>query len=81
MDDRYRRKEDLINRQCFEIVQGDDKSKAPASKEWLDKRRSWKNIWKLVKAKHGNTRPEEGYERVLWGDLKTMFEHHVEDLI
>ncbi|GJX07455.1 hypothetical protein Tco_0195387 [Tanacetum coccineum] len=39
------------------------------------------NLWKLVKAKHGNTRPEEGYERVLWGDLKTMFEHHVEDLI
>ncbi|GKC95792.1 hypothetical protein Tco_1161234 [Tanacetum coccineum] len=39
------------------------------------------NQWKLVKAKHGNTRPEEGYERVLWGDLKTMFEHHVEDLI
>ncbi|GJR73843.1 hypothetical protein Tco_0086208 [Tanacetum coccineum] len=36
---------------------------------------------KLVKAKHGNTRREEGYERVLWGDLKTMFEHHVEDLI
>ncbi|GJR81462.1 hypothetical protein Tco_0152247 [Tanacetum coccineum] len=22
-------------------------------------------IWKLVKAKHGSTRPEEGYERVL----------------
>ncbi|GJX49697.1 hypothetical protein Tco_0276542 [Tanacetum coccineum] len=36
---------------------------------------------KLVKANHGNTRPEEGYERVLWGDLKTMFEHYVEDLI
>ncbi|GKC08465.1 hypothetical protein Tco_1000075 [Tanacetum coccineum] len=27
------------------------------------------------------TRPEEGYERVLWGDLKTMFEHHVEDTV
>ncbi|GKC23512.1 hypothetical protein Tco_1025662, partial [Tanacetum coccineum] len=37
-------------------------------------------LWKLVKAKHGYTRPEEGYERSLWGDLKTMFEHHVEDL-
>ncbi|GKA48181.1 hypothetical protein Tco_0741139 [Tanacetum coccineum] len=31
-------------------------------------------LWKLVKAKHGNTRPEEDYERVLWGDLKVMFE-------
>ncbi|GJR84737.1 hypothetical protein Tco_0155522 [Tanacetum coccineum] len=29
-------------------------------------------LWKLVKAKHGSTRPEEGYERVLWGDLKTI---------
>ncbi|GKB90645.1 hypothetical protein Tco_0962917 [Tanacetum coccineum] len=38
-------------------------------------------LWKLVKAKHGYTRPEEGYERVLWGDLKTMFEHHVEDAV
>ncbi|GJY63778.1 hypothetical protein Tco_0465238, partial [Tanacetum coccineum] len=36
-------------------------------------------LWKLVKAKHGYTRPEEGYERVLWGDLKIMVEHHVED--
>ncbi|GKC85117.1 reverse transcriptase domain-containing protein [Tanacetum coccineum] len=27
-------------------------------------------LWKLVKTKHGSTRPEEGYERVLWGDLK-----------
>ncbi|GJR20601.1 putative ribonuclease H-like domain-containing protein [Tanacetum coccineum] len=38
-------------------------------------------LWKIVKARHGYTRPEEGYERVLWGDLKTMFEHHVEDLV
>ncbi|GJU19226.1 hypothetical protein Tco_1152568, partial [Tanacetum coccineum] len=35
-------------------------------------------LWKLVKAKHGSTRPEEGYERVLWGDLKVMFEPDVE---
>ncbi|GJR01335.1 hypothetical protein Tco_0524319 [Tanacetum coccineum] len=38
-------------------------------------------LWKLVKAKHGSTRPEEGYERVLWGDLKVMFEPHVEDIV
>ncbi|GJS16226.1 hypothetical protein Tco_0410698 [Tanacetum coccineum] len=38
-------------------------------------------LWKLVKAKHGYTRPEEDYERVIWGDLKTMFEPHVEDLV
>ncbi|GJY38491.1 hypothetical protein Tco_0424855 [Tanacetum coccineum] len=30
-------------------------------------------LWKLVKIKHGDTRPEDEYERVLWGDLKVMF--------
>ncbi|GJZ50529.1 hypothetical protein Tco_0604719 [Tanacetum coccineum] len=30
-------------------------------------------LWRLAKAKHGNTRPEEAYKRVLWGDLKVMF--------
>nr|GEZ75326.1 hypothetical protein [Tanacetum cinerariifolium] len=28
--------------------------------------------------KHGNTRPEEDYERVLWGDIKVMFEPDIE---
>ncbi|GJR18078.1 uncharacterized mitochondrial protein-like protein [Tanacetum coccineum] len=42
-------------------------------------REDLETLWKLVKAKHGYTWPEEGYERVLWGDLKTMFEHHIED--
>ncbi|GJV56230.1 hypothetical protein Tco_1457235 [Tanacetum coccineum] len=42
-------------------------------------REDLENIWKWVKEKHENTRPEEGYERVLWGDLKTMFKHHIED--
>ncbi|GJU61967.1 zinc finger, CCHC-type containing protein [Tanacetum coccineum] len=38
-------------------------------------------LWKLVKAKHGSTRLDEGYKRVLWGDLKTMFDPHVEDQV
>ncbi|GJX70853.1 hypothetical protein Tco_0308024 [Tanacetum coccineum] len=41
-------------------------------------REDLETLSKLVKAKHGNTRPEEGYERVLWGDLKVMFEPDVE---
>ncbi|GJZ05348.1 hypothetical protein Tco_0538623 [Tanacetum coccineum] len=66
-------KEDL--KQFFEIVQDDEVAidAIPLATKPAP--------IKLVKAKHGNTRPEEGYERVLWGDLKTMFEHHVEDLI
>ncbi|GKF32053.1 hypothetical protein Tco_0101851 [Tanacetum coccineum] len=42
-------------------------------------REDLETLWKLVKAKHGYTRPEEGYERVLWGDLNKMFEHHIEN--
>ncbi|GJT82490.1 hypothetical protein Tco_1056832 [Tanacetum coccineum] len=41
-------------------------------------REDLETLWKLVKAKHGLTRPEEAYERVLWGDLKVMFEPDVE---
>nr|GEU75368.1 retrovirus-related Pol polyprotein from transposon TNT 1-94 [Tanacetum cinerariifolium] len=36
-------------------------------------------LWKLVKAMYGSTRPEGDYERVLWDDLKVMFDPHVED--
>ncbi|GJR17988.1 hypothetical protein Tco_0966515 [Tanacetum coccineum] len=41
-------------------------------------REDLETLWKLVKAKHGNTRPEEAYERVLWCDLKVMFKPDVE---
>ncbi|GJU45936.1 hypothetical protein Tco_1203202 [Tanacetum coccineum] len=40
-------------------------------------REDLETFWKLVKAKHDNTMPEEDYERVLWGDLKVMFEHDI----
>ncbi|GJW73208.1 hypothetical protein Tco_0132578 [Tanacetum coccineum] len=35
-------------------------------------REDLETLWKLVKAKNGSTRPEEGYERMLWGDLMTI---------
>ncbi|GKD88258.1 hypothetical protein Tco_1363765, partial [Tanacetum coccineum] len=44
-------------------------------------REDLETLWKLVKAKHESTRPEKGYERVLWGDLKVMLEPHVEDIV
>ncbi|GJS89768.1 putative reverse transcriptase domain-containing protein [Tanacetum coccineum] len=31
-------------------------------------------LWRIVKAKYGDTRPENDFERVLYGDLKVMFE-------
>ncbi|GKD21852.1 hypothetical protein Tco_1223555, partial [Tanacetum coccineum] len=36
---------------------------------------------KLVKAKYGTTRPVEDLDLILYGDLKTMFEPHVEDQV
>ncbi|GKA40643.1 hypothetical protein Tco_0733236 [Tanacetum coccineum] len=37
-------------------------------------REDLETLWNLVKIKHGDTRPEDEHERVLWGDLKVMFE-------
>ncbi|GJS32662.1 retrovirus-related pol polyprotein from transposon TNT 1-94 [Tanacetum coccineum] len=31
-------------------------------------------LWKIVKSKYNDIRPENEFERVLWGDLKVMFE-------
>ncbi|GJU90805.1 hypothetical protein Tco_1303228 [Tanacetum coccineum] len=39
------------------------------------------DLYKLVKAKYESTRPVEDLDLILWGDLKTMFEPHVEDKI
>ncbi|GJR71110.1 putative ribonuclease H-like domain-containing protein [Tanacetum coccineum] len=44
-------------------------------------REDMETLWKLVKAKHGNTRSEKAYERVLWGDLKVMFEPDIESKV
>ncbi|GJW30421.1 hypothetical protein Tco_0047296 [Tanacetum coccineum] len=61
----------------FKLIRADGSSKRYSSMikmlQGID-REDLETLWKLVKAKHGNTRPEEDYERVLWGDLKVMFE-------
>nr|GEZ42434.1 hypothetical protein [Tanacetum cinerariifolium] len=41
-------------------------------------REGLETLRKLVKAKYGKTGPKEGYKRVLWGDLKVMFEPDIE---
>ncbi|GJX00490.1 hypothetical protein Tco_0184403 [Tanacetum coccineum] len=33
-----------------------------------------KELYRLMMLKYGDSRPEKEYERVLWGDLKTMFD-------
>ncbi|GJR27518.1 hypothetical protein Tco_1103750 [Tanacetum coccineum] len=66
----------------YQIIRADENSKRYPSMIQMLKSfdmEDLETLWKLVKAKHGSTRPEEGYKRVLWGDLRTMFEHHIED--
>ncbi|GJW87152.1 hypothetical protein Tco_0162492 [Tanacetum coccineum] len=66
----------------FQIIRADGSSRRYSAFIQILKsfnREDLETLWKLVKAKHGSTRLKEGYERVLWGDLKTMFEPNVED--
>ncbi|GKC50869.1 hypothetical protein Tco_1073614 [Tanacetum coccineum] len=68
----------------YQIIRADGSSKMYLVFSHMLKsfdREDLETLWKLVKAKHGSTRPEEGYERVLWGDLKTMFDPHVKDQV
>ncbi|GJU37229.1 hypothetical protein Tco_1185583 [Tanacetum coccineum] len=44
-------------------------------------REDLEDLYKLVKAKYESTRPVEDLDLLLWGDLKTMFEPHVEDTV
>ncbi|GKD98138.1 hypothetical protein Tco_1382035, partial [Tanacetum coccineum] len=39
------------------------------------------DLYKLVKARYGSTRPVESMDYQLWNDMKIMFEPHVEDEI
>nr|GEU37552.1 putative ribonuclease H-like domain-containing protein [Tanacetum cinerariifolium] len=42
-------------------------------------REDLEDLYKLVKARHGSTRPVESMDYLLRSDMKTMFEPHVED--
>ncbi|GKC36779.1 hypothetical protein Tco_1049163 [Tanacetum coccineum] len=42
-------------------------------------REDLEDLYKLVKAKYESTRPTEDLDFMLWNDLKTMFDPHVED--
>ncbi|GJW40307.1 hypothetical protein Tco_0066152 [Tanacetum coccineum] len=68
----------------YQIIRADGKSQMYLVFSHMLKRfdrEDLENLWKLVKAKHGSKRIKEGYERVLWGDLKVMFKPHVEDTV
>ncbi|GKC79936.1 hypothetical protein Tco_1130710 [Tanacetum coccineum] len=54
----------------FQLIRADGSSKRYLSMikmlQNMD-REDLETLWKLIKTKHGNTRPEDEYERVLWG--------------
>ncbi|GJZ89460.1 hypothetical protein Tco_0661242, partial [Tanacetum coccineum] len=37
-------------------------------------------LWRIVKGKYGDTRPEDEFERVLYGDLTVMFEPDIKSM-
>nr|GEV03177.1 hypothetical protein [Tanacetum cinerariifolium] len=68
----------------YQIVRADEKSQMymvfSKMLESFD-REDLKDLYKLVKAKFKSTRPVEDLNLLLWGDLKIMFEPHVEDKV
>ncbi|GJT08491.1 hypothetical protein Tco_0842953 [Tanacetum coccineum] len=61
----------------YQLIRADGSSKRYSSMirmlQGID-REDLEALWRIVKAKYGDTRPENEFERVLWGDLKVMFE-------
>nr|GEU43262.1 hypothetical protein [Tanacetum cinerariifolium] len=68
------------SKRAGEELESDKSKKHKLDEQMLQNidREDLETLWKLVKAKYRNTRPEEAYERVLWGDLKVMFEHDID---
>ncbi|GJU70688.1 hypothetical protein Tco_1262093 [Tanacetum coccineum] len=60
----------------YQLIRADESFKRYSSMirllQGIDKE-DLQTLWKLVKTKHGDLRPKDEYERVLWGDLKVMF--------
>ncbi|GJU36398.1 hypothetical protein Tco_1184752 [Tanacetum coccineum] len=61
----------------YQLIRADGSSKRYSSMirmlQDIDKE-DLETFWKLVKTKHGDIRHKDEHERVLWGDLKVMFE-------
>ncbi|GJT55846.1 hypothetical protein Tco_0990900 [Tanacetum coccineum] len=61
----------------YQLIRADGSSKRYSSMirmpQGIDKE-DLEALWKIVKTKYSDIRPEDEFERVLWGDLKVMFE-------
>ncbi|GJY15911.1 hypothetical protein Tco_0386333 [Tanacetum coccineum] len=68
----------------YQIIRADGSSKMYRVFSQMLKsfnRQDLEDLYKLVKAKYGSTRPVEYLDLILYGDLKIMFEPHVEDQV
>ncbi|GJX90592.1 hypothetical protein Tco_0343918 [Tanacetum coccineum] len=68
----------------YQIIRADGKSQMYRVFSQMLKsfsREDLEDLYKLVKAKYGSTRPVEDLDLILYGDLKTMFKPHVEDQV
>ncbi|GJR15545.1 ribonuclease H-like domain-containing protein [Tanacetum coccineum] len=66
----------------YQIIRADGKSQMYMIFSHMLKsfeREELETLYKLVKVKYESTRPLEDLDLLLWGDLKTMFEPHIED--
>ncbi|GJY65968.1 hypothetical protein Tco_0468206 [Tanacetum coccineum] len=61
----------------YQLIRADGSSKRYSSMirmlQGIDKE-DLEALWRIVKTKYSDIRPEDEFERVLWGDLKVMFE-------
>ncbi|GJY97404.1 hypothetical protein Tco_0514314 [Tanacetum coccineum] len=61
----------------YQLIRADGSSKRYSSMirmlQGID-REDLESLWRIVKIKYSDIRPEDEFERVLWGDLKIMFE-------
>ncbi|GKE64327.1 hypothetical protein Tco_1518488 [Tanacetum coccineum] len=65
----------------YQIIRVDGKSQMYLDISQMLKsfdREDLEDLYKLVKSKYKSTRPVEDLDLMLWGDLKTMFEPHIE---
>ncbi|GJT31633.1 hypothetical protein Tco_0922052 [Tanacetum coccineum] len=65
----------------YQIIRADGSSKMYRVFSQMLKsfdRQDLEDLYKLVKAKYGSTRPMEDLDLILYGDLKIMFDPHVE---
>ncbi|GKE20956.1 hypothetical protein Tco_1432468, partial [Tanacetum coccineum] len=72
------------NKSYYQIVKADGKSQMYMIFSQMFKsfnREDLEDLYKLLKDIYGSARPVESMDYLLWNDLKTMFEPHVEDTI